>query len=208
MPLTDIHAVLQAFLDDGWLREPRLVGLDSFDPAELDARGFFRLCDGAGMCLHEETRLMRRANRPLEVLFKLYQQHGQLRANGLELGYQLRLAPFLRAASAHGLPSCRVLLGARGRSGALLFGHGLVLQFAANLRGKPRHFFLTLAEGHPHSIDAVHGGRHGEADLRAASIGHAQALYAEPGSGTWQRKARRGNAALRELAAVLAAPLS
>lgn len=187
MSLTDIHAVLQAFLDDGWLRDPRLVGLDSFDVAELDARGFYRLCDGAGLCLHEEQRLLRRAGRSLEVLFKVYQQDGQLRANGLELGYQLRLAPFLRAASAHGLLPCRVLLGARGRSGALLFEHGLVLQFAANLWGRPRHFFLTHVEG---NLDAA----------RPA----LQALYADPASAQWQRKARRGSTALRELAVVLA----
>lgn len=186
MPLTDIHTVLQAFLDDGWLRDPRLVGLDSFDPAELDARGFFRLCDGSQFCLHEEQRLLRRHDRALEVLLKVYTQHGQLKTNGLELGYQLRLAPFLRAASAHGLPPCRVLLGARGRSGALLFEHGLVLQFATNLWGRPRHFFLTHVEGR---VDQA------QPDLKA--------LYADPASAQWQRQARRGSAALRELAAVL-----
>ena len=38
MPLHDIHAVMQSYLDDGWLREPQAVGLASFTAPELLAR--------------------------------------------------------------------------------------------------------------------------------------------------------------------------
>ena len=197
MPLHDIHAVMQSYLDDGWLREPQAVGLASFTAPELLARGFDELSDGGQLCLYEDERWFRRASRAVQASFKVYLQGGRLHANGLELGYQVRLASVLRAAR-RPLPPYRLLLEAGAHSGALLFDSGLVLQFAANLRGAPRHYFLTLVEGQLPDPGA------GELDLRAASEGHVQALYGHRAPEQLQRQARRGHAALRELARVLA----
>ena len=201
MPLRDIHAVMQSYLDDGWLREPQAVGLASFTAPELLARGFYELCDGGQLCLYEDERMFRRGKRPVQASFKAYLQRGQLGANGLGLGYQVHLAGFLRAAR-QPLPAFRVLLEQGGRSGALLFDSGLVLQFAANLWGKPRHFYLTLVEGHV--ADAELPDRDSDIDLRAASVGHVLALYDSRDPADLRRLARRGNAALRELAQLLA----
>ena len=201
MPTHDLHAVLQAYLDDGWLREPHAVGLDTFGAPELLARGFDALCDGRQLCLYEDERRFRHGRQCVQASFKVYLQEGRLLANGLELGYQLRLASFLRAAR-RPLPPYRLLLEAGACSGALLFDNGLVLQFSANLRGKPRHYYLTLVEGHV--ADAQLPDRDSDIDLRAASAGHVQALYDSRHPADLQRLARRGNAALRELAQLLA----
>ena len=197
MPTHDLHAVLQAYLDDGWLRKPHAVGLDTFGAPELLARGFDALCDGRQLCLYEDERRFRHGRQCVQASFKVYLQEGRLLANGLELGYQLRLASFLRAAR-RPLPPYRLLLEAGACSGALLFDNGLVLQFAANLRGAPRHYFLTLVEGQlPEPGDSG-------ADLRAASAGHVQALYGSHGPDALQRLARRrGHAALRERAQLM-----
>lgn len=200
MPLHDIHAVMQSYLDDGWLRDPQAVGLATFEAQELVAHGFYAVSDVDQLCLYEDERLFRRASRPVHVLFKAFLQRGQLVANGLGLGDQVHLAGFLRAAR-QPLPAFRVLLEQGGRSGALLFENGLVLQFAANLRGKPRHYYLTLVEGHV--ADAELANRDSDIDLRAASAGHVQALYDSRDPADLQRLARRGNAALRELAQLL-----
>lgn len=197
MPLHDLPAVLQAYLDDAWLRDPRAVGLDTFGAPELLARGFYELCDGGQLCLYEDERWFRHAGRAVQASFKVYLCAGQLHANGLELGYQVRLASVLRAAR-RPLPPYRLLLEPGAHSGALLFDSGLVLQFAANLRGAPRHYFLTLVEGQLPDPGA------GDLDLRAASEGHVQALYGSVAPEALQRRARRGHAALRELARVLA----
>ena len=77
-----------------------------------------------------------------------------------------------------------------------------MLQFAANLRGKPRHYYLTLVEGHV--ADAQLADRDSDIDLHAASVGHVQALYDSRDPAELQRLALRGNAALRELAQLLA----
>ncbi|MCC7702376.1 hypothetical protein IGS59_09010 [Janthinobacterium sp. GW460P] len=196
MPLHDIHAVMQSYLDDGWLRDPQAVGLATFTAPELLALGFYELCDGGQLCLYEDERWFRRASRAVQTSFKVYLQGGRLHANGLELGYQVRLASVLRAAR-RPLPPYRLLLEAGARSGALLFENGLVLQFAANLRGAQRHYFLTLVEGQLPDPGA------GDLDLRAASEGHVQALYDSRDPADLQRLARRGNAALRELAQLL-----
>lgn len=196
MPLHDLHAVLQSCLDDGWLREPQAVGLDAFTAPALLARGFDELCDGRQLCLYEDGLTLRHGRQAVQASFKVYLQQGRLLANGLELGYQLRLASFLRAAR-RPLPPYRLLLESGARSGALLFDNGLVLQFAANLRGAPRHYFLTLVEGQQPDPGA------GEIDLRAASAGHVQALYGSHAPHALQQLARRGPAALRELARVL-----
>ena len=201
MPLLEIHTLLQSWLEHGWLREPQAVGLASFEAQELTARGFDVICDGGQLCLYEHERLLRRAGRPVQASFKAYLQRGQLGANGLDLGYQVHLAGVLRAAQ-QPLPAFRVLLEQGGRSGALLFDNGLVLQFSANLRGKPRHYYLTLVEGHV--ADAQLPDRDSDIDLRAASAGHVQALYDSRHPADLQRLARRGNAALRELAQLLA----
>ena len=197
----DIHALMQSYLDDGWLREPQAVGLASFTAPELLARGFDELCDGGQLCLYEDERWFRRASRAVQASFKVYLQGGRLHANGLELGYQVRLASVLRAAR-RPLPPYRLLLEAGAHSGALLFDSGLVLQFAANLWGKPRHFYLTLVEGHV--ADAELPDRDSDIDLRAASVGHVLALYDSRDPADLRRLARRGNAALRELAQLLA----
>ncbi|MGK5072661.1 hypothetical protein ACQ4W4_07005 [Janthinobacterium sp. ZB1P44] len=189
---------MQSYLDDGWLREPQAVGLTTFTAPELLACGFYELCDGGQLCLYEDERWFRRAGRAVQASFKVYLQGGRLHANGLELGYQVRLASVLRAAR-RPLPPYRLLLEAGARSGALLFDSGLVLQFAANLRGAQRHYFLTLVEGQLPDPGA------GELDLRAASEGHVQALYGHCAPEELQRQARRGHAALRELAQLLAA---
>lgn len=197
MLLHDIHTVLQSYLDDGWLREPQTVGLATFTAPELLARGFYELCDGGQLCLYEDERWFRRASRAVQTSFKVYLQGGRLHANGLELGYQVRLASVLRAVR-RPLPPYRLLLETGACSGALLFDSGLVLQFATNLHGAPRHYFLTLVEGQLPDPGA------GELDLRAASEGHVQALYGHCTPEELQRKARRGHAALRELARLLA----
>lgn len=199
MPISDIHVLLQSWLDHGWLREPQAVGLATFEAQELVAHGFDAISDGGQLCLYEDERLFRRGKRPVQASFKAYLQRGQLGANGLDLGYQVRLVGFLRAAQP--LPAFRVLLEQGGRSGALLFDSGLVLQFAANLRGKPRHYYLTLVEGHV--ADAELPDRDSDIDLRAASVGHVQALYDSRDPADLQRLARRGHAALRELALLL-----
>ena len=200
MPLLDIHFLLQSWLDHGWLRDPQAVGLRTFEAQELAERGFDAISDGGQLCLYEDARLFRRAGRPVPASFKVYLQRGQLGANGLELGYQVHLAGFLRAAR-QPLPACRVLLEHGGRSGALLFDNGLVLQFATNLRGKPRHYYLTLVEGHV--ADAQLPDRDSDIDLRAASARHVQAIYDSRDPADLQRLARRGNAALRELASLI-----
>lgn len=201
MPILDIHDLLQSWLDHGWLRDPQAVGLASFEAQELVAWGFDAISDGGQLCLYEDERLFRRGKRSVQASFKAYLQRGQLGANGLDLGYQVHLAGFLRAAR-QPLPAFRVLLEQGGRSGALLFDSGLVLQFAANLRGKPRHYYLTLVEGHV--ADAQLPDRDSDIDLHAASVGHVQALYDSRDPAELQRLARRGNAALRELAQLLA----
>ncbi len=201
MPILDIHDLLQSWLDHGWLRDPQAVGLASFEAQELVAWGFDAISDGGQLCLYEDERLFRRGKRQVQASFKAYLQRGQLGANGLDLGYQVHLAGFLRAAR-QPLPAFRVLLEQGGRSGALLFDSGLVLQFAANLRGKPRHYYLTLVEGHV--ADAQLADRDSDIDLHAASVGHVQAIYDSRDRAELQRLARRGNAALRELASLLA----
>ena len=196
MSTRDLYAVLQAYLDDGWLRDPKTVGLDSFGAPALLARGFDELCDGGQLCLYEDACLFHDGRHSVQASFKVYLQQGRLLANGLELGYQLRLASFLRAAR-RPLPPYRLLLEPGARSGALVFENGLVLQFAANLRGAPRHYFLTLVEGH--LPDPAGSG----IDLRAASTGHVQALYGSHAPDALTTRARRGHAALRELARLL-----
>lgn len=200
MPIPDIHVLLQSWLDHGWLRDPQAVGLSTFEAQELVAHGFYPVSDVDQLCLYEDERLFRRACRPVHALFKAFLQRGQLVANGLGLGDQVHLAGFLRAAR-QPLPAFRVLLEQGGRSGALLFENGLVLQFAANLRGKPRHYYLTLVEGHV--ADAQLPDRDSDIDLRAASARHVQAIYDSRDRAELQRLARRGNAALRELAHLL-----
>ncbi|PHV33702.1 hypothetical protein CSQ94_10730 [Janthinobacterium sp. BJB312] len=200
MPILDIHFLLQSWLDHGCLRDPQAVGLSTFEAQELVAHGFYPVSDVDQLCLYEDERLFRRAGRPVHALFKAFLQRGQLVANGLGLGDQVHLAGFLRAAR-QPLPAFRVLLEQGGRSGALLFENGLVLQFAANLRGKPRHYYLTLVEGHV--ADAQLPDRDSDIDLRAASARHVQALYNSRDPAELQRLARRGNAALRELARLL-----
>ncbi|PHV29810.1 hypothetical protein CSQ93_01370 [Janthinobacterium sp. BJB426] len=201
MPISDIHILLQSWLDHGWLRDPQAVGLSTFEAQELVAHGFYPVSDVDQLCLYEDERLFRRAGRPVHALFKAFLQRGQLVANGLGLGDQVHLAGFLRAAR-QPLPAFRVLLEQGGRSGALLFENGLVLQFSANLRGKPRHYYLTLVEGNV--ADAhVPDRRDSDIDLRAAAARHVQALYDSRDTAELQRLARRGNAALRELARLL-----
>ncbi|MCA1861749.1 hypothetical protein LE191_16700 [Janthinobacterium sp. HSC-3S05] len=201
MPILDIHFLLQSWLDHGCLRDPQAVGLSTFEAQELVAHGFYPVSDVDQLCLYEDERLFRRAGRPVHALFKAFLQRGQLVANGLGLGDQVHLAGFLRAAR-QPLPAFRVLLEQGGRSGALLFENGLVLQFGANLRGKPRHYYLTLVEGHV--ADAQLPDRDSDIDLRAASARHVQAIYDSRDPAELQRLARRGNAALRELASLLA----
>lgn len=201
MLLPDIHVLLQSWLDHGWLRDPQAVGLSTFEAQELVAHGFYAVSDVDQLCLYEDERLFRRAGRPVHVLFKAFLQRGQLVANSLGLGDQVHLAGFLRAAR-QPLPAFRVLLEQGGRSGALLFDNGLVLQFSANFWGKPRHYYLTLVEGHV--ADAHVPDRDSEIDLRAASARHVQAIYDSRDPAELRRLARRGNAALRELASLLA----
>jgi hypothetical protein len=196
MPLHDIHAVMQSYLDDGWLREPQAVGLASFTAPELLARGFDELCDGGQLCLYEDERWFRRASRAVQASFKVYLQGGRLHANGLELGYQVRLASVLRAAR-RPLPPYRLLLeaGAQRRAAVRQRPGAAVCRQPA--RRAPPLFF------DPRRGAAARPGA-GELDLRAASEGHVRALYGYRAPEQLQRQARRGHAALRELARVLA----
>lgn len=198
MTTSDIHAVLQSYLRDGMLRDPAVMGLHSFAREELEARGFDAWGNPAQICLYEDQRRFRRAGRVVQLGFKVFLEQGRLCANGLELGYQVRLAGVLRAAGKPALPAFRVLLRRDARCGALLFDNGLVLQFAANLRGAPRHYFLTHVEGH---VPAPAGS---EVDLRAASQAHVDALYATHAPHQLQHLARRKHAPLQELIRVLA----
>ena len=198
MSTPDIHAVLQLYLRDGLLRDPAVMGLRSFTREELAARGFDACGNPAQICLYEDQRCFHRAGRAVRLAFKVFLEQGRLCANGLELGYQLRLAGVLRAVGKPAMPAFRVLLRRDARCGALLFDNGLVLQFAANLRGAPRHYFLTHVEGH---VPAPAGS---ELDLRAASQAQVDALYATHAPDQLQRLARRKHAPLQELIRVLA----
>lgn len=198
MSTIDIHAVLQSYLRDGVLRDPAVMGLRSFERAELEARGFDACGNPAQICLYEDQRRFRRAGRAVRLAFKVFLEQGRLCANGLELGYQLRLAGVLRAVGKPAMPAFRVLLRCDARCGALLFDNGLVWQFAANLRGAPRHYFLTHVEGH------VPGPAGSDSDLRAASQTHVDALYATYAQHQLQRLARRDHAPLQELISLLA----
>lgn len=198
MSTLDIHAVLQLYLRDGVLRDPAVMGLHSFAREELEARGFDACGNPAQICLYEDQRRFRRAGRSVLLAFKVFLEQGRLCANGLELGYQLRLAGLLRAVGKPAMPAFRVLLRRDARCGALLFDNGLVLQFAANLRGAPRHYFLTLVEGH---VPPQAGS---ELDLRAASQAHVDALYATHAPEQLRHLARRNHAPLQELIRLLA----
>ena len=193
MLLPDLHAVVLAYLADGWLRDPATVGLRTFEHAELAARGFDIIGPPQGLTLYEDQRRFGRAGRLVQASFKVFLEQGHLRGNGLELGHQLRLASLLRAARGLVLPPCKVLLRRDASWGALLFDNGLVLHFAANLRGTPRHYFLTIVEG---SVPAPAGS---ELDLRAASQAHADVLYATYAPAELRRLAHRSHAPLREL---------
>ena len=187
MLLPDLHAVVLAYLADGWLRDPAMVDLRTFEHAELAARGFDMIGPPQGLILYEDQRRFRRADRVVQGSFKVFLEQGRFHGNGLDLGYQLRLAGVLRAACG------QVLLRRNASWGALLFDNGLVLHFAANLRGTPRHYFLTIVEG------GVPAPPNSELDLRAASQAHADVLYATYTPAELQRLAHRGSAPLREL---------
>lgn len=193
MSLPDLHAVVLAYLADGWLRDPAMVGLHTFEHAELAARGFDIIDPPHGLTLYEDQRRFRRAGRVVQASFKVFLEQGHFRGNGIELGHQLRLAGVLRAARGLVLPPCKVLLRRNASWGALLFDNGLVLHFAANLRATPRHYFLTIVEG------SVPAPPDSELDLRAASQAHADVLYATYTPAELQRLAHRGHAPLREL---------
>ena len=193
MLLPDLHAVVLAYLADGWLRDPAMAGLRSFEHAELAARGFDIIGPPHGLALYEDQRRFRRAGRVVQGSFKVFLEQGHFHGNGLDLGYQLRLAGVLRAARGQALPLFKVLLRRDASWGALLFDNGLVLHFAANLRGTPRHYFLTIVEG------SVPAPPDSELDLRAASQAHADVLYATYTPAELQRLAHRGHAPLREL---------
>ena len=193
MLLPDLHAVVLAYLADGWLRDPAMAGLRSFEHAELAARGFDIIGPPHGLALYEDQRRFRRAGRVGQGAFKVFLEQGHFHGNGLDLGYQLRLAGVLRAARGQALPLFKVLLRRDASWGALLFDNGLVLHFAANLRGTPRHYFLTIVEG------SVPAPPDSELDLRAASQAHAEVLYATYTPAELQRLAHRGHAPLREL---------
>ena len=193
MLLPDLHAVVLAYLADGWLRDPAMAGLRSFEHAELAVRGFDIIGPPQGLALYEEQRRFRRAGRVGQGAFKVFLEQGHFHGNGLDLGYQLRLAGVLRAARGQALPPFKVLLRRDASWGALLFDNGLVLHFAANLRGTPRHYFLTIVEG------SVPAPPDSELDLRAASQAHAEVLYATYTPAELQRLAHRGHAPLREL---------
>ena len=193
MLLPDLHAVVLAYLADGWLRDPAMAGLRSFEHAELAVRGFDIIGPPQGLALYEEQRRFRRAGRVVQGVFKVFLEQGHFHGNGLDLGYQLRLAGVLRAARGQALPLFKVLLRRDASWGALLFDNGLVLHFAANLRGTPRHYFLTIVEG------SVPAPPDSELDLRAASQAHAEVLYATYAPAELQRLAHRGHAPLREL---------
>ena len=197
MTTFDIHAVLQSYLRDGVLRDPAVMGLRSFAREELEARGFDACGNPAQICLYEDQRRFRRAGRAVQLACKVFLEQGCLCANGLELGYQVRLAGVLRAVGKPAMPAFRVLLRRDARCGALLFDNGLVLQFAANLRGAPRHYFLTHVEGH---VLAPAGG---EPALRAASQAHVDALYATHAPEQLRQLARRDHAPLQELIRLL-----
>lgn len=198
MFLPDLHTVLLAYLADGWLRDPSMVGLRTFEHAELAARGFDIIGPPQGLILYEDQRHFRRAGRVVQGSFKVFLEQGRFHGNGLELGEQVRLAGVLRAANGTVLPPFKVLLRRDASWGALLFDNGLVLHFAANLRGTPRHYFLTIIEGSvPVPADS-------ELDLRAASQAHADALYATYTPADLQRLAYRGHAPLQELIGLLA----
>lgn len=198
MLLPDLHAVLLAYLADGWLRDPSMAGLRSFEHDELAARGFDIIGPPQGLALYEDQRRFRRAGRVVQGSFKVFLEQGHFRGNGIDLGYQLRLAGVLRAARGLPLPPFKVLLRRDARWGALLFEHGLALHFAANLRGPPRHYFLTIVEG---SVPAPAGSG---LELRAASQTHADALYATCTQDELRRLAQRGPAPLQELIGLLA----
>ena len=193
MLLPDLHAVVLAYLADGWLRDPAMAGLRSFEHAELAVRRFDIIGPPQGLALYEEQRRFRRAGRVVQGAFKVFLEQGHFHGNGLDLGYQLRLAGVLRAARGQALPLFKVLLRRDASWGALLFDNGLVLHFAANLRGTPRHYFLTIVEG------SVPAPPDSELDLRAASQAHADVLYATYTPAELQRLAHRGHAPLREL---------
>ena len=193
MLLPDLHAVVLAYLADGWLRDPAMAGLRSFEHAELAVRGFDIIGPPHGLALYEDQRRFRRAGRVGQGAFKVFLEQGHFHGNGLDLGYQLRLAGVLRAARGQALPPFKVLLRRDASWGALLFDNGLVLHFAANLRGTPRHYFLTIGEG------SVPAPPDSELDLRAASQAHADVLYATYTPAELQRLAHRGHAPLREL---------
>ena len=197
MTTPDIHAVLLSYVRDGVLRDPAVMGLRSFERDELEARGFDACGNPAQICLYEDQRRFRRAGRAVQLACKVFLEQGRWCANGLELGYQVRLAGVLRAVGKPAMPAFRVLLRRDARCGALLFDNGLVLQFAANLRGAPRHYFLTHVEGH---VPAPAGS---ELDLRAASQAQVDALYATHASDELQRLARRDHAPLQELIRLL-----
>ena len=197
MSTLDIHAVLQLYLRDGLLRDPGVMGLHSFAREELAARGFDACGNPAQICLYEDQRRFRRAGRAVHLAFKVFLEQGRLCANGLELGYQLRLAGVLRAVGKPALPGCRVLLRRNWRSGALLFDNGLALQFAANRRGAPRHYFVIHVEGH---LPAPAGS---DIDLRAASHAPLDALYASYAPEQLRQLSHRDHAPLQELIRVL-----
>ena len=197
MTTPDIHAVLLSYVRDGVLRDPAVMGLRSFAREELEARGFDACGNPAQICLYEEQRHFRRAGRAVQLACKVFLAQGRWCANGLELGYQVRLAGVLRAVGKPAMPAFRVLLRRDARCGALLFDNGLVLRFAANLRGAPRHYFLTHVEGH---VPAPAGG---EPALRAASQAPLDALYHTCTPEQLRRLARRDHAPLQELIRLL-----
>ena len=110
MTTPDIHAVLLSYVRDGVLRDPAVMGLRSFAREELEARGFDACGNPAQICLYEEQRRFRRAGRAVQLACKVFLAQGRWCANGLELGYQVRLAGVLRAVGKPAMPAFRVLL--------------------------------------------------------------------------------------------------
>ncbi|MFC7518491.1 hypothetical protein ACFQUU_26115 [Herbaspirillum sp. GCM10030257] len=148
----NIYDVIITFLEDGRIKAPLTVNLNSFEPNLLRDSGFDLSGDPNEHYLYAWTRYFSSKRRKICTEFKLYFYQNRLRTNGLGIVSKIRLSTLLKKIHEKELLTnskphrFEIYLDNGLKEGALLFENGILMQFSTADKGSARNYYIKTVE--------------------------------------------------------------
>ena len=155
----DFFDFLFQYLVDGWLKDPKIINLNSYSKNALEENNFEHTGNDDEFSMYSTERYFsNKSKKNIGIEFKIYFFQGRFWTNGFEVFSQISLVDVLKNLNNFS-DSGKVIifpfslyLDERFEDGAIGFKNGTIIRFITSTPTKKSNYYLTAVESNYSSI--------------------------------------------------------